>query len=382
MGLIKNKLYGDLGVEHSSSAGEEDQGVAAPDKRDVQDGGKVSEVAEPTSDASEGEKTPQDDKKTKDGKKVTSPQDKETNARFAAQRRAHEKNVGDILSQEKQKREKMLASLSLKLKNGDKVKSEDDLQRYLDERENASTGDAGEGVGSPTTASGPPPSRAGDPGTSKASFGECAKGGLSEGETAGEHDPAGDADEGAGSPATVEETPHPSATQTPSPQGEGNSKGVKEGALRSESSAALRAAIEAANAAKVSFSEQAAALDARETRRAFLDDIASISHYDPSIKSPEDLDRDPKIEDVRRYMAQGNSVKDSWRLAHFDEIMERERNGERVRTQNRGTSHLSSPAAAASGDVYLSPEQAKLFRALDPKMSESDMRRALRRYKK
>lgn len=112
----------------------------------------------------------------------------------------------------------------------------------------------------------------------------------------------------------------------------------------------------------------------------YLRELADISRYDPAIRTPEDLEADPEIERVRELISRGNTLADAWLLAHRQQIFERAR-AEGRKTALDESAPPAYPPVGSVPDIYVTPEERALFRAVIPGITDTEIRAAARKYR-
>lgn len=91
---------------------------------------------------------------------------------------------------------------------------------------------------------------------------------------------------------------------------------------------------------------------ADEADNALLRDIETISQYDKSIKSVEDLAKLPNFNDILDRVRGGSNVVDAYKAVNFDAIMKHQNESARQQAINemRGKAHLGTPNGVAVQD--------------------------------
>lgn len=114
-------------------------------------------------------------------------------------------------------------------------------------------------------------------------------------------------------------------------------------------------------------------------------EIAEISKMDPTIKSVADLLNMPTAQAFYSYVQKGNSFIDAYRLANFDTLTRRNAEAARQQAQAaaRGKEHLNPVGNTRStGAASVPGDQMKLYRMLNPGVSEADIQKHFNNYQK
>lgn len=137
---------------------------------------------------------------------------------------------------------------------------------------------------------------------------------------------------------------------------------------------------EAESAEEGESGEEDAKAEQLRFRLDYLRELAEISRYDPAIRTPEDLENDPEIGKIRELISRGNTLADAWFLAHRTQLFDR------VRAEGRKEAFVEGrqaayPPAGSIPDVYVTPEERALFRAVIPGITDAEIRAAARKYR-
>ena len=122
-----------------------------------------------------------------------------------------------------------------------------------------------------------------------------------------------------------------------------------------------------------------------ETRARIESEIAEIGKLDPAIKTTGDLLKMPKAKEFYAYVQKGYSFIDSYRLAHFEEITQRNAEAARQQAQAaaRGKEHLTVVGNPRNTGAESVPhDQMQLYRMLNPGVSEADIQKHFNNYQK
>lgn len=132
--------------------------------------------------------------------------------------------------------------------------------------------------------------------------------------------------------------------------------------------------------------EQQERQQAQAEARARIDnEIAEIGKLDPTIKTTGDLLKMPRAKEFYGYVQKGYSFLDSYRLAHFEEITQRNTEAARQQAQAaaRSKEHLTVVGNARNtGAATVPGDQMQLYRMLNPGASEADIQKHFNNYQK
>lgn len=122
-----------------------------------------------------------------------------------------------------------------------------------------------------------------------------------------------------------------------------------------------------------------------EARARIEGELAEIGKLDPTIKSTGDLLKMPKAKEFYAYVQKGYSFIDSYRLAHFEEITQRNAEAARQQAQAaaRGKEHLTVVGNPRNtGAASVPADQMQLYRMMNPGASEADIQKHFNKYQK
>lgn len=114
-------------------------------------------------------------------------------------------------------------------------------------------------------------------------------------------------------------------------------------------------------------------------------ELAEIGKLDPTIKTTGDLLKMPKAKEFYDYVQKGYSFLDSYRLAHFEEITQRNAEAARQQAQTaaRGKEHLTVVGNSRNTGASTVPAaEMQLYRMLNPGVSEADIQKHFNKYQK
>ena len=121
--------------------------------------------------------------------------------------------------------------------------------------------------------------------------------------------------------------------------------------------------------------EQQAAKNA-EFEAAVSKEIQTISEYDPSIKTVDDLlKKDGANRTFRGYINRGMTFLEAYELTHKNEIRARDRAAANAAEKAIGKDHLRGTTSRADGSVDVPDDVKAQYRIFDPDISDADIRK-------
>lgn len=167
--------------------------------------------------------------------------------------------------------------------------------------------------------------------------------------------------------------------------------GLQDGNLKQEDLAAM-VARHVAESEPVKRLEQLAraeearqrAAQAEQDRRLVAEQLQQIHAMDDSISTVDDLMRMENAEAFGAYVRKGLDFVDAYILANRGRLAERQRAAAEQRAINAqgAKKHLSPPAARGAGAAEVPAEELAIYRALNPGVSESEIRKHYNKFVK
>lgn len=125
---------------------------------------------------------------------------------------------------------------------------------------------------------------------------------------------------------------------------------------------------------------QAPAPMSAEDRAAVDRQLAEIRQMDPEMKDLNAILQSPAGPRFRELVGKGLDFKDAYKLAAEDRLAGIRANRQGAKTG--GKDHLTSTSQRGSGDLDVPADELEIFRALNPDMSDADIRKFYNDYKK
>ena len=119
----------------------------------------------------------------------------------------------------------------------------------------------------------------------------------------------------------------------------------------------------------------------KQTRAAQMEqierEIAEVGTMNPSIRSAEDLSKDPAYARMLELINKGLSIPDAYRLTHFDELRGAAAQGaaQQAAINQAGKEHMRAIRQRGAGGQIKSvpPETLEMYRALNPDMTDEEI---------